>query len=58
MSVSYEGIKSAASQPLILLLALLDYSTEVFVQGGFTELSALAASLGFGVINWLFVSTY
>lgn len=33
------------------------YSTEVFVQGGFTELSALSASLGFGVINWLFVSS-
>jgi hypothetical protein len=30
------------------------YSSEVFVQGGFNELSALAASLGWGVINWLF----
>ncbi|EZF34252.1 hypothetical protein H101_02214 [Trichophyton interdigitale H6] len=30
------------------------YSSEVFLQAGYSELSALAASLGFGVINWLF----
>lgn len=30
------------------------YSSEIFVQGGFSEISALAASLGFGIINWLF----
>ena len=30
------------------------YSTEMFIQSGFAEQPALAASLGFGVINWLF----
>ena len=30
------------------------YSTEMFIQIGFNEQPALAASLGFGVINWLF----
>lgn len=30
------------------------YSSEIFVQGGFSEISALSASLGFGIINWLF----
>ncbi|KAK5136041.1 hypothetical protein LTR08_004295 [Meristemomyces frigidus] len=30
------------------------YSSAVFVSGGFSELSALAASLGFGIINFLF----
>ncbi|CAG8957526.1 hypothetical protein HYFRA_00010392 [Hymenoscyphus fraxineus] len=30
------------------------YSSEIFIQGGFNEISALAASLGFGIINFLF----
>lgn len=30
------------------------YSSEIFVNANFSEQSALAASLGFGVINWLF----
>lgn len=30
------------------------YSSEIFVQAGFSELNALAASLGFGIINFLF----
>ncbi|KAF3482721.1 proton myo-inositol cotransporter [Arthroderma uncinatum] len=30
------------------------YSSEVFLQAGYSELAALAASLGFGLINWLF----
>jgi len=30
------------------------YSSAIFVQSGFNELSALAASMGFGVINFLF----
>jgi len=30
------------------------YSSEIFVQSGFSEISALAASLGFGIINFLF----
>ncbi|GAB7352861.1 hypothetical protein MBLNU459_g3463t1 [Dothideomycetes sp. NU459] len=30
------------------------YSSAVFVSGGFSELNALAASLGFGIINFLF----
>lgn len=30
------------------------YSSEIFVESGFSESSALTASLGFGVINWLF----
>lgn len=30
------------------------YSTTLFIEGGFTQQSALAASLGFGIINWLF----
>ncbi|WEW57043.1 hypothetical protein PRK78_002502 [Emydomyces testavorans] len=30
------------------------YSSEVFLDAGFSQISALAASLGFGMINWLF----
>jgi len=30
------------------------YSSEVFLDANFTEVSALTASLGFGIINWLF----
>lgn len=30
------------------------YSTQIFLDAGFPEVNALAASLGFGVINWLF----
>lgn len=30
------------------------YSTEIFLDAGFPEVNALAASLGFGIINWLF----
>ncbi|KAG9235481.1 hypothetical protein BJ875DRAFT_494998 [Amylocarpus encephaloides] len=30
------------------------YSSEVFIEGGLSQISALAASLGFGVINFLF----
>lgn len=30
------------------------YSSEIFIDAGFPETSALAASLGWGVINWLF----
>ncbi|KAK3315345.1 hypothetical protein B0H66DRAFT_642584 [Apodospora peruviana] len=30
------------------------YSSEIFIEAGFPEVSALAASLGFGLINWLF----
>lgn len=30
------------------------YSSEVFLQAGLSQLSALSASLGFGLINWLF----
>jgi len=30
------------------------YSSEIFVKAGFSELSALGASMGFGVINFLF----
>lgn len=30
------------------------YSTEMFIQSGFAEQSALVASLGFGIVNWLF----
>ncbi|KAK3683653.1 hypothetical protein B0T22DRAFT_519828 [Podospora appendiculata] len=30
------------------------YSSEIFLQAGFSEISALGASLGWGVINWLF----
>jgi hypothetical protein len=30
------------------------YSSAIFVESGFNEQSALAASLGFGIINWLF----
>lgn len=34
--------------------AIAYYSTEIFLEGGFSTVSALSASLGFGVINWLF----
>lgn len=30
------------------------FSSEIFREAGYSEVSALAASLGFGVINWLF----
>jgi len=30
------------------------YSSTIFVQGGFSEISALLASWGFGMVNWLF----
>lgn len=30
------------------------YSSTVFVEGGLSEISALLASFGFGLINWLF----
>ncbi|KAK4252026.1 hypothetical protein C7999DRAFT_10387 [Corynascus novoguineensis] len=30
------------------------FSSEIFVEAGYSDVSALAASLGFGVINWLF----
>lgn len=30
------------------------YSSAIFVESGFSESSALTASLGFGLINWLF----
>ncbi|KAI1906475.1 hypothetical protein LOZ61_006660 [Ophidiomyces ophidiicola] len=30
------------------------YSSEVFLDAGFSQISALSASLGFGMINWLF----
>ncbi|KAK4454955.1 hypothetical protein QBC34DRAFT_481703 [Podospora aff. communis PSN243] len=30
------------------------YSSEVFLEANFSEISALSASLGFGIINWLF----
>ena len=30
------------------------YSSEIFLDAGFPEVNALAASLGFGIINWLF----
>ncbi|PGH00033.1 hypothetical protein GX51_06032 [Blastomyces parvus] len=30
------------------------YSSEIFLDAGFSQKSALAASFGFGVINWLF----
>lgn len=30
------------------------YSTQIFLDAGFPEVNALAASLGFGIINWLF----
>jgi len=30
------------------------YSSTVFVQAGFSQVSALLSSLGFGLINWIF----
>ncbi|KIJ61769.1 hypothetical protein HYDPIDRAFT_95845 [Hydnomerulius pinastri MD-312] len=30
------------------------YSSNIFLQSGFNQVSALAASLGFGALNWLF----
>ncbi|KAG1881448.1 hypothetical protein C8R48DRAFT_667310 [Suillus tomentosus] len=30
------------------------YSSDIFVQSGFTQVSALASSLGFDALNWLF----
>ncbi|KAI9879434.1 MAG: hypothetical protein M1830_008565 [Pleopsidium flavum] len=30
------------------------YSSQIFVEANFSQISALSASLGFGVINWLF----
>ena len=30
------------------------YSSNVFLQSGVSQVSALAASLGFGALNWIF----
>ncbi|KAL9001363.1 MAG: hypothetical protein Q9169_000254 [Polycauliona sp. 2 TL-2023] len=30
------------------------YSSQIFLEGGFSPISALSASLGFGLINWIF----
>ncbi|CAL8580268.1 hypothetical protein XPA_005996 [Xanthoria parietina] len=30
------------------------YSSQIFLDGGFSPISALSASLGFGLINWIF----
>ncbi|MCJ1480083.1 hypothetical protein MMC06_000237 [Schaereria dolodes] len=30
------------------------YSSQIFIDANFSEISALSASLGFGIINWLF----
>ena len=30
------------------------YSSQIFLDGGFSPISALSASLGFGLVNWLF----
>jgi sugar porter (SP) family MFS transporter len=30
------------------------YSSEIFLEGGFSPINALSASLGFGIINWVF----
>ncbi|KAL8829953.1 MAG: hypothetical protein Q9191_001708 [Dirinaria sp. TL-2023a] len=30
------------------------YSSQIFLDGGFTPISALSASLGFGIVNWVF----
>jgi hypothetical protein len=30
------------------------YSSTIFVQAGFSQVSALLASFGFGLINWIF----
>lgn len=30
------------------------YSTQIFMDGGFTEPQALLVSLGTGIVNWLF----
>ncbi|KAN0077791.1 Sugar transporter domain containing protein [Elaphomyces granulatus] len=30
------------------------YSSEIFLQANFSQISALSASLGFGLVNWLF----
>ncbi|KAI4600293.1 hypothetical protein KJ359_000647 [Pestalotiopsis sp. 9143b] len=34
--------------------AIAYYSTQIFIDASFPQTSALAASLGFGIINWLF----
>ena len=36
------------------MLTLLQYSSAIFVQSGFTRKNALLVSLGTGVVNWLF----
>jgi hypothetical protein len=30
------------------------YSSNIFLASGFSQVSALASSLGFGALNWLF----
>jgi hypothetical protein len=30
------------------------YSSQIFLEANFSEINALSASLGFGIINWLF----
>lgn len=38
----------------MILLTLLQYSSAIFVQSGFTRKNALLVSLGTGIVNWLF----
>jgi hypothetical protein len=57
------GVNVIGAQPLQILirtiayyfgLAIAYYSSTVFVQAGFSQISALLASFGFGLINWIF----
>jgi hypothetical protein len=39
---------------ILVSLVAAYYSSSVFVDSGFSDISALCASLGFGIINFLF----
>jgi len=39
---------------MIINVVAAYYSSTIFVESGFSQVSALASSLGFGALNWLF----
>ncbi|RYP46147.1 hypothetical protein DL768_007622 [Monosporascus sp. mg162] len=58
IGLNWRLMMGSAMMPAVVACAIVyvvpEYPTEIFIQSGFQEQAALAASLGFGVINWLF----
>ena len=53
--VMFMQVRSSLSgQQFCIVNVITYYSTSIFVESGFSDLSALGASIGFAVIHWLF----